>query len=268
MYTAVLAALLAAAPADELAKKANDALRERRAKEALDLAEQALKADPKNLTALYVRGMAHSMRRDFAAAVKDFDAALTLRELPDAYMARGVAQFKLGNVKEAVADMERYAGLKPEAKPELWQLGIAYYYAGRYADGAKLFELHRTVNPQDVENAAWHFLCKARATSIDEARKDLIPVNQDARVPMKEVQLLFAGKAKPADVLAAADANSPPEKELVRHRFYAHLYLGLYFEATGDAKQAAEHIAAAADKYRVTDYMWDVANVHRMLAKK
>jgi hypothetical protein len=38
------------------------------------------------------------------------------------------------------------------------------------------FYAGRTVNPNDVENAAWHFLCVARAESPEKARAALLPV--------------------------------------------------------------------------------------------
>jgi lipoprotein NlpI len=47
--------------------------------------------------------------------------------------------------------------------------------------------------------------------------------------------------------------------------FYAHLYLGLYFEALGDAEKARKHITRAAGQYQTGDYMGDVARVHQQL---
>ena len=61
----------------------------------------------------------------------------------------------------------------PDEAPYLWQRGIALYYAGRYDDCRRQFESHRSVNPDDVENAAWHFLCVARAESPAKARAAL-----------------------------------------------------------------------------------------------
>ena len=90
------------------------------------------------------------------------------------------------------------------AMPQLWQRGIALYYAGRYDDCRKQFEAHRTVNPDDVENAAWHFLCVARAESPARARAALLPVGPDARVPMREVLEMFRGKMTTEQVMAAA----------------------------------------------------------------
>jgi lipoprotein NlpI len=86
---------------------------------------------------------------------------------------------------------------------------------------------------------------------------------------MAEVYALFAGKAKPADVLAAAKKVDEGKKELLRQQlFYAHLYLGLYYEVTGDKKRAQEHMSKAAKDYRIGHYMGDVARVHLEILKK
>ena len=49
--------------------------------------------------------------------------------------------------------------------------------------------------------------------------------------------------------------------------FYAHLYLGLYHEAYGRKKLAAEHIAKAVHDYSANHYMWHVARVHEQIRK-
>ena len=68
---------------------------------------------------------------------------------------------------------------------------------------------------------------------------------------------MFEGILAPVQVVTAA-GDSPSG------RFFAHLYLGLYFEALGQEADALEHIqAAAADRYaRVGGYMHMVARVH------
>ena len=117
---------------------------------------------------------------------------------------------KSGKFKEAIADFDKFLELRPKFAPDHWRRGIALYYAGKFDDGRKQFDLHRTVNPEDVENSAWHYLCNARANTPKKAREDLIPVSKDTRVPMKQVLELFAGKIKPQDVLDAAE-NSQAE---------------------------------------------------------
>ena len=105
--------------------------------------------------------------------------------------------------------------------------------------------------------------------SLPEIQKGvgiITPQNkQDSRVPMMQVHALFAGKSKPQDVLAAAEAGSTSGTRLKQQLFYAHLYLGLYYEAEGQAKLAREHITKAARDYPEDHYMGQVARVHLQL---
>ena len=151
----------------------------------------------------------------------------------------------------------------PKVEPELWQRGLSLYYAERYADGQKQFELHRTVNPNDVENVAWHFLCLAKLKGREAAREALLPVGDDPRVPMKQILAFYAGKAEPADVLAAAEKGDGQTRR--NQLCYAHLYLGLYFEALGDDAKARDHITQAAGPHRMDHYMGNVAVMHAKL---
>jgi len=188
---------------------------------------------------------------------------LALLAQPQAMLDRAVAHFEAGRIAESAAEFDRLAKADPAGMPYLWQRGIVLYYAGRYADCRQQFERHRTVNPDDVENAAWHFLCVARAESPARARMALLPVGPDSRVPMRQVYEMFRGAATPEEVLRAAGAQPAAQ-------FYAQLYLGLYFEALGDARRALEHItAAAADRYaRAGGYMHMVARVHLTLLER
>ncbi|HEX8911380.1 MAG TPA: tetratricopeptide repeat protein [Humisphaera sp.] len=183
-----------------------------------------------------------------------------------AYQARAEALFRLGRIDESVRDFDKAVALAPDAMPHNWQRGLALYYAGRFDDGARQFERHKEVNPQDVENAAWHFLCVARregpAKGPAAARAQLIPIEADARVPLMKVQAMLAGRATPADVLAAAAEGNPAAEDLNDRLFYAHLYIGLYYEALGDKAKAAEHVNLSATKHAVDGYMGDVARVH------
>ena len=176
---------------------------------------------------------------------------------PSALLDRAVDAFDQGRIADSVVSFDELVQIAPEMKPQLWQRGIALYYAGRYDDCREQFELHRTVNPNDVENAAWHFLCVARAESPARARAALLPVGPDARVPMRQIYDLFRGALRPERVIAAAGAAPSAQ-------FYARLYLGLYYEATGDPARAREHLSAAADD-RFADaggYMHMGARVH------
>lgn len=168
------------------------------------------------------------------------------------------SDFLAGRVEASVTAFDRVVQLRPDAAPGLWQRGIALYYVGRFDDCRRQFESHRTVNPNDVENAAWHFLCVARADGTDAALAALLPVGPDPRAPMREIYAVFAGRMSPQNLMSAA-VGEP------RARFYAHLYLGLYHESLGRHEQAREQIVlAAADRFAaVGGYMHGVAVVHR-----
>ena len=184
-------------------------------------------------------------------------SAQTRGENPREVFDRAVSDFERGRVVESAAGFDNFVKLVPDSAPELWQRGIALYYAGRYKDCRAQFELHRTVNPNDVENAVWHFLCVARQESPDKAKSALLPVGPDSRVPMRQVYDMFRGVRRPEEVLTAGGAETAGQ-------FYAQLYVGLYYEALGNKPKALEHItAAAAERFAaVGGYMHTVAKVH------
>ncbi len=261
--------LLAAEPtADELLREAQTALDRGQVKEADRLAGLAIEQKPRNARARLVRGLVRETMKKHEDAIADFDRAIELdAKLAEAYDHRGSERFKLGQVKESLADFDRYLELRPEAKNGHWKRGISLYYAGKFDEGRRQFEGYEKVDANDVENAVWHYLCNARAVGVEKARAAMLKIGKDRRVPMTEVYALYAGRAKPEEVLAAARAGQPGGNELKKRLFYAHLYLGLYYEAQGDKSKAQEHIGKAADEYRIEHYMGDVAAVHRDLLK-
>jgi lipoprotein NlpI len=178
---------------------------------------------------------------------------------------RGEWKFRLGRVADSIEDFDRAIVLRPDIAPHSWQRGISYYYAGEYEKGARQFEFHQTVNSNDVENAVWHFLCVARWKGLDEALRRFIPIRGDPRVPMMQVHALFAGNGRPEDVLSAAAAGDPPPRDLHERMFFAHLYLGLYFEGIGEPEKSLDHIRQSVERYPAPHYMGDVARVHLKL---
>jgi lipoprotein NlpI len=178
---------------------------------------------------------------------------------PRVYIQRGMTYFKLGHIAEAITDFDRAEHLNPALTPYLWQRGLAYYYAERFADGARQFEVDLTVNTHDVEETVWRYLCQAQTQGAPAAREGLLPVQNDARPVMGWVYKLFAGECDTEMVFAQyRDAGQ-------REQFYSHLYVGLYYEAERDAARACQHITQAAAMQVVDDYMGWVAMVHQRL---
>lgn len=248
--------------ADDLSD-AKKAFEKKEFAKAAELALEAAGAAPKDPEPPFLAGMAYSSLREQAKAAEQFTAVLKIDpKLAAAHDRRGDANLKLGKWKEAVADFDAFLKENPKFLPEHWRRGIALYYAGEHKKGVEQFETHKTANPEDVENAVWHYLCNVKVVGKEKSVAALIDVTKDSRVPMAEIQRLFAGKLKPEDVLAKADTTKDGTREGTSARFYANLYVALWYEAEGNAKKVKEHLTTAVEKYKVPDYMWDVGNAH------
>jgi lipoprotein NlpI len=190
-------------------------------------------------------------------------ALVAQAQSPNDLFREGVDLFFAAKPEESARQFDALIKADPTAEPELWQRGLSLYYADRFQDGREQFESHRTVNPNDVENPAWHFACVARLDGLEAAREAMLPVGPDRRVPMQEIIAYYRGEGSPEEILAAAEAGDEAGK---RNRLcYAHLYLGLFAEATGDADAAKQHISLAAGRYSMDHYMGRVAQVHARL---
>jgi len=186
----------------------------------------------------------------------------------NAFDRRGADHFRAARFAASLADFDRAVELDPARAPWHWRRGISCYYAGKYDDGKRQFEGYQTVDSSDVENAAWRFLCMAREHGVETARQEILRIGDDRRVPMREIWELYAGKLTPEAVLAAAQAGEPSPDALRSRLFYAHLYLGLYWEVLAKRELARKHLLLAAGEYRITHYMGDVARVHADLYRE
>lgn len=176
-----------------------------------------------------------------------------------AYIQRGMTNFKLVLIDESIQDFDQAEKLNSTLSPYLWQRGLSYYYAERFAEGAAQFELDLSVNSQDVEETVWRYLCLARLKGVTEARQELLTVRNDPRPIMSCIYEMFAGNCTPDDVLLVGN------KQGKRGNFYSHLYLGLYYEALADVEQSRYYVFKAVNEYKIDDYMWHLANVHQQL---
>lgn len=254
--------------AEDYLKQARRALQDKKADKAVELADKAIAANPKDASGYLLRGVGYEMLRQHDKAIADLTRCLERDpKLAEAYDHRGSEQFILGHIKESLDDFDTFLKLRPKAAPGHWKRGIALYYAGRYADGRQQFKDGDKIFANDVENAVWHFLCNAKLQGIDKARDEMLPIGKDDRVPLMKAYDLFVGKCKPADLMAEAQAGDVPAALRKQQLFYAHLYLGLYYDALGDKGKALQHMSEAAGKYRL-GYMGDVAHVHAELLRK
>lgn len=201
----------------------------------------------------------HAARHE--AAIRDARQRLKAQSPAEAnaIVALGDALLRGGRCDEAVKQFEQAIEMRSELEPYLWQHGIALFFVGRYADAKSLFEKHRIVNPRDVENAAWHFLCVAKANDVTTARQILLPAPGDPRVPMKEILQRLSGGDFDAIKLAVEKTKGTPAH--INASLYGDLYIGLIADAEGTFRLAEKHLTRAA-RSELTHYMADIARVY------
>lgn len=184
------------------------------------------------------------------------------------YYHLGREYFRLGDFQKSIVNFDRFIKMQPSLADSLWERGITLYYLKRYKEGAAQFRDYQNYHDKDVENAVWQFLCAAKSDGLETARKNLLQIEDDSRVPMMEIYQLFKGEKTPQDVIDASNrqAQSVPQADI--QSFYANLYLALYFDAIGKQQDAKKHIDLAV-AYQLdgeppkNNYMWDTARIHQ-----
>lgn len=201
-------------------------------------------------------------KRDSKGAIAAADAMVKNDQFESsAWRLAGDLYLRAGDYKKAVVQFKRYIERHPEQEADLWQHGIALAFDGQYDEGRKLFELHRTVNPNDVENALWHFYCVAKSSSVEKARLGLLPAPGDRRAPMEELLKLYRGEADEAAVRAAIDQWPKETRNHDSALFYGELYLAMHADSIGDPKRAIE-LASKAAAAKDVNYMTDVGRIY------
>lgn len=209
---------------------------------------------------------------NLAAELKTANAAVEADPQDvQALLARGDANFFLGNFKAAVADYDRMIELQPMLGPRHWQRGLALYFAGRFDDAARQFERYYEGDQgdkSDRENGIWRYYAHVRKHGVEQARKRLLEYNLPDREPLPIIYRMCEGTATPQQVLESVEAAQISDAERSKRRFYADLYVGLDAAIVRkDAKAAHEHLArAVANPWPRSagyggDYMWHVARL-------
>ena len=213
---------------------------------------------------------------EYAEAAIALESLVQLSDEPLRYhLLLGDAYFMAGAMKKSVAAYDAALGLQADLKPQLWQRGLALYYAEGFKEGQQQFETHQTYNSNDVENAVWHAVCVAKVKDVVAAREKLIAIEGDRRVPMKEIYELFAGRGSVEKVMERAkqvreNSKGEPDKAELNHQlYYAHLYIGLYQEMIGEKEKSLASMKKASEVNPISkrQLMGSVADVHLKLRK-
>jgi lipoprotein NlpI len=201
---------------------------------ALEALDRAIKLDPNRYDAYFYRAGIFSVQNKPEAAIEDYSKVIELDpKASTAYNNRGWEQFKLNKIDRAIEDFDRYIQLEPKQEPYHWQRGIAYYYAGKYDLGRKQFELHQSVNPHDVENGVWHFMCVARASSFEKAQESMIPISGDRRVPMTEILRIVPRQSRSRRCIEGDEERESVGNRVGRAPLLRGIIFGTLFRSEG-----------------------------------
>jgi len=140
--------------------------------------------------------------------------------------------------------------LEPSREPITGSAASRLYYAGEFEQRREQFELHKTVNREDVKTPSGIISASARTAGIEKARgAALIPIKGDARIPMMQVHALYAGKGTAEDVMSAATAGNPPAGEL-RQRMFTPISISAYSTKPRQNRRRPRPLDASRRKIR------------------
>jgi lipoprotein NlpI len=188
------------------------------------------------------------------------------------YSRRGDLFLFAGKSREAVADYEKMVALDPSQDAPHWRLGIAYNLAGEYVKAARQFEKYHAYDRRDRENGVWHFLSNAKATSVEQARKEMLNYERFDREPFPALYEMFAGRQTAADVVKRVRERGAEASSL--EAFFAYYYGGLNELLLGKREVGIEFLRLAVGNSAAEHagggpaYMWRVARVQLAEAER
>ena len=120
-------------------------------KDALDLADEAIKNSPSDPNFYYSRGIINLERGKYVKASEDFDQDLSLGDKNEFrnFLYRGVAKLNLQEYDEALEDLNMAVDLDSKSASAYHTRGRIYYEKREYEDAIKDFETSLNFNPQN-----------------------------------------------------------------------------------------------------------------------
>ncbi len=212
-------------------------------------------------------GARSEMLARFSAELSELNAAIAQApERVPLYSQRGDRHLFLGHFADAVADFEKMIALEPAQDAPHWRLGIAYYFAGKFAKSSEQFAKYHAHDGRDRENGIWKFLADARLGGIEKARTQMLGYTRFDREPFPALYEMFAGKKSTDDLFAEIETRKLGGDERVM--FFAYYYAGLNDLLVGRRELAGKLLRKAiASTWGQTaeggpGYMWQVARLH------
>ncbi len=173
--------------------------------------------------------------------------------------ARAEVLFRLGRFNESVGDYNVAAQFGwPHDEDSCWERGLAQYYVGDYRAGAEQFARYHRVGALDIENGLWRFLCIAEDENLAKARETMFEYSRKLRTPFPALLALYMGHGSADAVLEEANRGDDSDEDLTTNLFYAHYYLGKYYEVTDRTDLAMNQVQEALT-HRISHFMYACA---------
>jgi tetratricopeptide (TPR) repeat protein len=117
--------------ASKLAAEAAESMKKAEWEKGIRLCDRALRLDPENVNARWMRGLGHLKTNDFDQAIADFtDAIKRDAKMAPSYRDRGLAYMETKQTDKAIADFSEYIKLRPEDANGYEERAIAYRAKG------------------------------------------------------------------------------------------------------------------------------------------
>jgi len=174
--------------------------------------------------------------------------------------AKAIDLFHRKEFRASVEEFDRaiQAGGQTHTSDACWERGLALYYAGDPTKAREQFDAYHRVDPLDIENGLWRYLCVAAGDGAEKAREALPAYERKTRPPFPALLDLYAGRGTIEAVLEQASAGATGTRR-DENLFYAHFYVAKHLQAKKDPA-AREHIEKALAK-PVDHFMYACAKI-------
>ena len=201
-YAAAMKKTLAAKPAYEAYDKGRKALGEKKADEALVLANEALTLFPDEAHFHALRGDVRLINEQYDMAVTNYGRAISRRDDFFYYhLQRGIAKNELGQTDSAVVDLERSLEFMPTA-PAHFTLGEIKEQRGQIDEAIEHYKIVAKSGSGETAKAAYESLLRlelptqpasyiSSACGSDNSGQIVVQVRNDTPVPVTGVQVQF-----------------------------------------------------------------------------
>lgn len=197
-------------------------------------------------------------RQKLEQALEKLNGVIT--DAPSRYHhERAGVLFRLDRFEDALKDYDMAARFgRPHGDDSCWERGLALYYAGDFRGGKEQFYRYHRVGPLDIENGLWRFLCLAEEEGIEKAREAILDYPQKVRKPFPALLDLYLERGSAEAVVEQAKQGTSSARQLTTNLFYAHYYIGKYYEIIGDEERALTHVREAL-KHGISHFMYACA---------